>query len=340
MVKESAQPASVPGYIPPYAASLLPSSISYTSSHVKEKEAEELAALRAVVVPKFNHDTIEAVLDINDRLIEVLTEYQNHGWVGEPEHKIYQQRLQTNLIYLGASADQVLGQASKPLVPVSKMTTPAVSSKRHEGRKRKSKTALTRRREQIIENPLEFLSCLTPPTMISDEYVPDSKGHDPSQYKPVPPFVYPFERDPSSPALPGSDLVPLDPQTVHRYLKDRFPIPTGTATARRVSSKSRFIPADNQDAETDESDEGDEDYVPSGDEDDDEDEDEDAEDMDANGEIGDGNGVDVRDDCAVGSPHEGVDLLQLHKEGRTFLEGQNDMSFLLEGNEGSAFLLQ
>lgn len=57
-------------------------------------------------IPEFNHSTINQVLEINRNLIQILTEYQNNGWYGQ-EYKIYYQRLQTNLQFLGIIADSL-----------------------------------------------------------------------------------------------------------------------------------------------------------------------------------------------------------------------------------------
>ncbi|KAL5032521.1 hypothetical protein RTP6_000609 [Batrachochytrium dendrobatidis] len=66
----------------------------------------------AVMIPQVNHNIVQSILDINKQLIRILVEYQNNGWIGEPEQKIYQQRLQTNLTYLATLADAV--QKNKP----------------------------------------------------------------------------------------------------------------------------------------------------------------------------------------------------------------------------------
>ncbi|KAJ3413668.1 hypothetical protein HDV05_007736 [Chytridiales sp. JEL 0842] len=58
-----------------------------------------------IPLPTLSHTTIEQILAINTHLIKILAEYQNNGWLEEPEYKIYQQRLQTNLTYLATAAD-------------------------------------------------------------------------------------------------------------------------------------------------------------------------------------------------------------------------------------------
>ncbi|KAJ1327098.1 hypothetical protein BSLG_010445 [Batrachochytrium salamandrivorans] len=68
----------------------------------------------AVMIPQVNHYTVQSILEINKHLIKILVEYQNNGWIGEPEQKIYQQRLQTNLTYLATLADAV--QKNRPTI--------------------------------------------------------------------------------------------------------------------------------------------------------------------------------------------------------------------------------
>ncbi|KAJ3063306.1 hypothetical protein HDU98_000873 [Podochytrium sp. JEL0797] len=58
-----------------------------------------------VAVPNLSHSTVAQILTINTHLIKILAEYQHHGWQEEPEFKIYQARLQSNLTYLATAAD-------------------------------------------------------------------------------------------------------------------------------------------------------------------------------------------------------------------------------------------
>lgn len=41
-----------------------------------------------VTVPQFNYSTIQNIIEINSVLIKILTEYQNNGWVDQPEFEM------------------------------------------------------------------------------------------------------------------------------------------------------------------------------------------------------------------------------------------------------------
>jgi hypothetical protein len=66
-----------------------------------------------VTVPQFNYSTIQNILEINSVLLKILTEYQNNGWVDQPEFAMYftllnssyHKRLGTNLKFLAATGD-------------------------------------------------------------------------------------------------------------------------------------------------------------------------------------------------------------------------------------------
>jgi len=66
------------------------------------------SVLQPVLVPQLGYSTIQNILDINKKLIQVLIEYQNYGWIEDPDFIIYQRRLQTNLNYLATVADNYL----------------------------------------------------------------------------------------------------------------------------------------------------------------------------------------------------------------------------------------
>ncbi|KAI8811234.1 hypothetical protein BJ742DRAFT_156000 [Cladochytrium replicatum] len=70
-----------------------------------------------VYVPQLSHATVQTVLDINFQLLRVLLEYQNNGWINEPEHKIYRKRLQDNLSYLNGAAESARLQQLGHLLP-------------------------------------------------------------------------------------------------------------------------------------------------------------------------------------------------------------------------------
>ena len=46
----------------------------------------EMAEQEYVTVPQFNHSTIQNILEINSILLKILIEYQNNGWVDQPEY--------------------------------------------------------------------------------------------------------------------------------------------------------------------------------------------------------------------------------------------------------------
>ncbi|KAJ3351925.1 hypothetical protein HDU83_008448 [Entophlyctis luteolus] len=58
-----------------------------------------------VAIPSLTHSTVEQILAINSHIIKILAKYQNFGWIDEPEYKIYQARLQSNLTFLATAAD-------------------------------------------------------------------------------------------------------------------------------------------------------------------------------------------------------------------------------------------
>ena len=43
----------------------------------------------AVIVPQLTHQTVQNILEINKNLIKIMVEYQNNGWIEEPEFKMY-----------------------------------------------------------------------------------------------------------------------------------------------------------------------------------------------------------------------------------------------------------
>ncbi|ORY33652.1 hypothetical protein LY90DRAFT_512007 [Neocallimastix californiae] len=87
-------------------------SLQNTSANNKNKltsKGEDSGSvLQPVLVPQLGYSAIQNVLEINKKLIKVLIEYQNYGWIEDPDFIIYQRRLQTNLNYLATVADNYL----------------------------------------------------------------------------------------------------------------------------------------------------------------------------------------------------------------------------------------
>ncbi|KAK9700725.1 hypothetical protein K7432_012056 [Basidiobolus ranarum] len=69
------------------------------------------------LLPEFSARNVQMVLDINSELIRVCVDFQNKGWVNDPEFAIYQSRLQSNLTYLATVADHFLKpqQTNRPV---------------------------------------------------------------------------------------------------------------------------------------------------------------------------------------------------------------------------------
>ncbi|KAL7753302.1 hypothetical protein RI367_001077 [Sorochytrium milnesiophthora] len=61
--------------------------------------------IERTIIPKVSGDVIEMVLDINELLVKLCCEYQNKGWIEDADYKIYQARLQSNLLYLCSVVD-------------------------------------------------------------------------------------------------------------------------------------------------------------------------------------------------------------------------------------------
>ncbi|ORX50047.1 hypothetical protein BCR36DRAFT_412539 [Piromyces finnis] len=82
------------------------------------------SVLQPVLVPQLGYSTIQNILEINKKLIKVLIEYQNYGWIEDPDFIIYQRRLQTNLSYLATVADNYLNFDKISLLDLSPVTFP------------------------------------------------------------------------------------------------------------------------------------------------------------------------------------------------------------------------
>ncbi|ORY03438.1 hypothetical protein K493DRAFT_69709 [Basidiobolus meristosporus CBS 931.73] len=85
------------------------------------------------LLPEFSARNVQMVLDINSELIRVCVDFQNKGWVNDPEFAIYQSRLQSNLTYLATVADHFLKpqQTNRPVPSapdLSPFPTPRTSS--------------------------------------------------------------------------------------------------------------------------------------------------------------------------------------------------------------------
>jgi hypothetical protein len=123
---------------------------------------------QTVIVPEFNHSTIQQILQTNTRIIQILKEYQNQGFHGTPEQQIYQIRLQTNLTFLATIADALYGKrtnsTSQSVPPTSTVPVPKEPS-----------------RSWIIKS-------LPPPVMILSPHDAISKPSS-KDYYPVPPLV-------------------------------------------------------------------------------------------------------------------------------------------------------
>ncbi|RKP14628.1 hypothetical protein BJ684DRAFT_15055 [Piptocephalis cylindrospora] len=69
---------------------------------------------RASFVPELTPRVVETVLQVNSELIRVCIDYQNRGWINDPDLAIFQARLQSNLTYLAAVADHYIKPTGPP----------------------------------------------------------------------------------------------------------------------------------------------------------------------------------------------------------------------------------
>ncbi|KAI9229252.1 MAG: hypothetical protein DHS80DRAFT_22519 [Piptocephalis tieghemiana] len=69
---------------------------------------------RPSFVPELTPRVVETVLQVNSELIRVCIDYQNRGWINDPDLAIFQARLQSNLTYLAAVADHYIKPPGPP----------------------------------------------------------------------------------------------------------------------------------------------------------------------------------------------------------------------------------
>lgn len=154
------------------------------------------------------------MLEVNRNIIKLLVEYQNNGWTSEPEHKLYQTRLLTNLTYLATLADSMMkdGDISRSDTRNEAMTgsqSPCSLSNVDFS----NKFALPMDRNAIIDS-------LPPQTIIKDPINSRSRlSH--TSYKPVPTFVGSHSNSATEmPVLPGYSVI--EPKRAHILMKRRL----------------------------------------------------------------------------------------------------------------------
>ncbi|KAI8622103.1 hypothetical protein BC830DRAFT_1090812 [Chytriomyces sp. MP71] len=190
---------------------------------VMEKMTQPLVA-----IPNLSHGTVEQILAINSHLIKVLVQYQNYGWIEEPEYKIYQARLQTNLTYLATAADYMakpdpskLAQLLQPvnMAPVTYPEKLRVQRKSDAAREKEKE----KERERDKDNGKE--TSAQPPTLVADANAADvAADATPASldYNPLPPFPLPVGAGlPASAASAGANPV-LSAADTRAALERRF----------------------------------------------------------------------------------------------------------------------
>ncbi|KAJ3296347.1 hypothetical protein HDU79_007031 [Rhizoclosmatium sp. JEL0117] len=152
-----------------------------------------------VSIPNLSHTTVEQILTINSHLIKILSHYQNNGWLEEPEYKIYQARLQSNLTYLATAADY-MGKPDPAKLGLL-MNTPNLAPVGYPEKLRPSRRATTA--SSSLAPTTTTTTTTTPPensgsnaslnqiTMVVDPNAADpvnDMGNVGVEYKPVPAF--------------------------------------------------------------------------------------------------------------------------------------------------------
>nr|KAJ3421116.1 hypothetical protein HK105_004455 [Polyrhizophydium stewartii] len=200
-----------------------PSSSLVTLQHPKQIPPES-----AVVVPMVNNATIQMVLEINKHLINILVEYQNNGWIGEPEYKIETPDL-SPVEYPAKLAHMRPQPKSDASAGASQQTPPRATPKAKSGGEsavyhvtEKEIKALPHSREAILDE-------LAPTVIVMDPNAgksrPDSKAEsrpDGLGYTPVPPFVGATSAVLANPSvqLPGFNV--LDEASSREIMKQRI----------------------------------------------------------------------------------------------------------------------
>lgn len=145
-------------------------------------------ATSAISVPTFSHSTVDSILEINQHLLRILTEFQNNGWTGQQEQKVYHQRLQTNLTYLATMADAAGND--KAFQPPAVDTTPVVyppeiahlSTNRQSEFVRLISCSTEETRHRVINS-------VSPPVMLTDPAAQSKSDSTSKTYPTAPPFV-------------------------------------------------------------------------------------------------------------------------------------------------------
>jgi hypothetical protein len=141
---------------------------------------------QTVMIPEFNHSTIQQILEANQRMIQILKDLQNQGFHGTQEQRIYQIRLSTNLTFLATIADALYQKGTS-------VTTG------HSGQV-----------EEIPKERSDIVKSLPPPVRI--QITTDSITKPTcSSYYPVPPLV--GQNPVQEMALSGYNI--LDAETSH-----------------------------------------------------------------------------------------------------------------------------
>ncbi|KAJ3238957.1 hypothetical protein HDU81_006772 [Chytriomyces hyalinus] len=175
-----------------------------------------------VGVPNLTHSTVEQILAINSHLIKVLMQYQNYGWLEEPEYKIYQARLQSNLTFLATAADYMgkpdPSRINSILTNQVSLSPVMYPEKLKQMRKATTASASTSSKMDPKSKPANGGL----PTMVVDTNVPDVVGDASGiglDYKPVPPFAMP-EGLMQPPGLSAATLLGM--QDTRAMLERRF----------------------------------------------------------------------------------------------------------------------
>ncbi|KAI8845242.1 hypothetical protein BJ741DRAFT_587381 [Chytriomyces cf. hyalinus JEL632] len=179
-----------------------------------------------VGVPNLTHSTVEQILAINSHLIKVLMQYQNYGWLEEPEYKIYQARLQSNLTFLATAADY-MGKPDPSRINSILTNQVSLSPVMYPEKLKHMRKATTASSAPSSTSLSKMDAKSKPangglPTMVVDKNVPDVVGDASGivlDYKPVPPFAMP-EGLMQPPGLSAATLLGM--QDTRAMLERRF----------------------------------------------------------------------------------------------------------------------
>ncbi|KAI9209625.1 uncharacterized protein BJ171DRAFT_484562 [Polychytrium aggregatum] len=153
-----------------------------------------------VHIPKLTHSLIQHILEVNEQYINILFEAQNNGWLVDQDIKIYQKRLQANLLWLANAANEYRLRASSSASTDSAARgsqsksqptpgSPPLMAPTDDSQCRLSEGVHPQSVDERIGSILELMGA---PVLGLDS---KSDPSDSIDYVPVPPFVFPSQHD-------------------------------------------------------------------------------------------------------------------------------------------------